>query len=67
MPKINKERDHPLDIALGQAVRLRRRELGLTGNASGLWGNVSGLTGDLDEIPASARPCNVEDWVEAAA
>jgi hypothetical protein len=60
MPKINKERDHPLDIALGQAVRLRRRELGL-------WGDVSGLTGDLDEIPASARPCNVEDWVEAAA
>ena len=81
MPKINKERDHPLDIALGQAVRLRRRELGLwgdvsgltgnvsglSGDASGLRGNVSGLTGDLDEIPASARPCNVEDWVEAAA
>jgi hypothetical protein len=74
MPKINKERDHPLDIALGQAVRLRRRELGLwgdvsglTGNVTGLTGNVSGLTGDLDEIPASARPCNVEDWVEAAA
>jgi hypothetical protein len=74
MPKINKERDHPLDIALGQAVRLRRRELGLwgdvsglTGNVSGLSGDASGLTGDLDEIPASARPCNVEDWVEAAA
>jgi hypothetical protein len=67
MPKINKERDHPLDIALGQAVRLRRRELGLWGDVSGLTGNVSGLTGDLDEIPASARPCNVEDWVEAAA
>jgi transcriptional regulator with XRE-family HTH domain len=35
MPKINKERDHPLDIAIGQTVRLRRRELGLTQVALG--------------------------------
>jgi hypothetical protein len=95
MSDIGTDGPHPLDIAIGQTVRLRRRELGLwgdvsgltgnvsglwgdasgltgnvsglTGNASGLTGNVSGLTGDLDEIPASARPCNVEDWVEAAA
>jgi hypothetical protein len=64
MPKINKERDHPLDIALGQAVRLRRRELGLwgdvsglsgdasglTGNVSGLWGDASGLTGNVSGL-----------------
>jgi hypothetical protein len=81
MSDIGTDGPHPLDIAIGQTVRLRRRELGLwgdvsgltgnvsglTGNVTGLTGNVSGLTGDLDEIPASARPCNVEDWVEAAA
>jgi hypothetical protein len=37
---------------------------GLWGNCSGLKGSCSGLTGDLDEIPLSARPCNIADWAE---
>ena len=46
---------------------LKQTKHTLTGNASGLSGDVSGLTGDLDGIPASARPCDIKDWVEVAA
>ena len=29
-----------------------------------LTGDVSGLRGDVDEIPDSARPCDISDWIE---
>jgi len=36
----------------------------LTGNVTNLRGNVNGLRGDVDEIPDSARPCDISDWIE---
>lgn len=48
---------------------LRRLQLlgmhpGVIGDVSDLRGNVSGLWGDVDQIPASARPCDIADWIE---
>lgn len=36
----------------------------LSGDCSGLRGDCSGLGGNLDEIPDSARPGDISDWVE---
>jgi hypothetical protein len=27
-------------------------------------GDVTDLWGDMDEIPDSARPCDISDWIE---
>ena len=40
---------------------------GLRGYCTGLRGDCSGLRGNLSDIPMSARPCNLSDWVEAGA
>jgi len=37
---------------------------GLRGDVTGLWGDVTGLRGDVNEIPYSARPCYISDWIE---
>ena len=33
-------------------------------NCSRLLGDCSGLSGNLNEIPQSSRPCDINDWVE---
>jgi hypothetical protein len=37
---------------------------GLRGNVTGLRGDVTGLRGDMGQIPDSARPCDISDWIE---
>jgi|688.fasta_scaffold40299_5 hypothetical protein len=37
------------------------------GPPSSLRGDASGLSGDVSDIPSSARPCNIADWVEEVA
>ena len=39
----------------------------LSGDCTYLRGYCSGLRGNLSDIPMSARPCNLSDWVEAGA
>jgi hypothetical protein len=55
----------------GDCTGMRGDCTGMRGNCSELWGDCSelsgdcsGLLGDLDEIPESARPCDIADWVE---
>ena len=36
----------------------------LWGDVSGLRGDVTGLRGDMGQIPDSARPCDISDWIE---
>jgi uncharacterized protein YjbJ (UPF0337 family) len=36
----------------------------LRGDVTDLWGDVTGLRGNMDEIPYSARPCDISNWVE---
>lgn len=37
---------------------------GLHGDVTGLRGYVTCFQGNVDEIPYSARPCNISDWIE---
>ena len=38
--------------------------IGLHGDCTGLYGNCSGVSGNCTDIPESARPCNIADWVQ---
>ena len=48
----------------GDVSGLRGNVTGLWGNVSGLRGDVTGLRGDMGQIPDSARPCDISDWIE---
>ena len=37
----------------------------LRGNISDLRGDLSDVQGNCDEIPHDARPCTINDWIEA--
>ena len=51
---------------IGDCTGLRGNCSDLRGDCTGLSGDCSGLSGDLDEIPYSARPCNIADWAGEA-
>ena len=36
----------------------------LSGHVTGLSGDVTGIKGNLNDIPQSARPCDILDWVQ---
>ena len=36
----------------------------IIGDVSEIWGNVSNVCGNCDEIPLSARPCDINNFVE---
>jgi hypothetical protein len=48
----------------GDVSGLRGNVSDLQGDVTGLSGNVTGLRGNMDEIPYSARPCDISDWIE---
>jgi uncharacterized protein YjbJ (UPF0337 family) len=48
----------------GNVTDLQGDVTDLQGDVTNLWGCVSGLRGDVDEIPDSARPCDISDWIE---
>jgi hypothetical protein len=48
----------------GDVTNLRGDVSGLRGDVTYLWGDVTGLQGNVDEIPYSARPCHISDWIE---
>jgi len=48
----------------GNCSGLRGDCTGLYGDCTGLHGNCSGVSGNCTDIPESARPCNIADWVQ---